>query len=660
MRSHTVQSTFAGGLVSPQMQGQVQSEAYYKSLSIATNVDITPTGGVRRRAGLSAFIATMTENIAKTEQFIIDNEVNYFVTFSVAEPTLSTPDFIRIKIYNNSGTAIQQLDFSGFTPARLLEHYDNFRTAQIVQSGNYMFIFYSPQAIDAIPSVLIRDPDTDTFTFVTLGNVLTNKPYLNPTTFDIYVSATHATDNGETISVPQVDTDTVFELFDYIGFLPYTATLFGGRFFFGGFEKAPNLIVSSVANNLLDMSLGSYSSPTLTTLESDGIADFLEVDEYSPIVALYGNRNLQAFTATAELINTAQTITPSTSSWARQTSIGAKYASPKSINGTTVFISKNGSSVRSSVYDDKQAAYITSNVTSLLGEEAKGIIDIQPAPSSNGSDTDKFLVLKDNGEVLVLHTSRENGVSGWTKYVTNGTVLDITASYGIIYFTVERHVLNLSTLVEEKTYLVEKLDKDRLLDSSLKNEAEQTLQYNVVFGTDNVVFGTDNIIHGGETFVGNIQLVTPQDSVWDIMFESSFNTFVGVANGFIYEPLYLGFPNFDLSVPANSRSAEVGLDFEVEVETLPININTNQGMGVNLRKRVVRIILNLYNSLGIIVKDKAVPDKELPLLFGGDNEPYTGIKELYFLGHDRLTSINVKQDYPAPFELLSIDSEVEN
>ena len=107
-------------------------------------------------------------------------------------------------------------------------------------------------------------------------------------------------------------------------------------------------------------------------------------------------------------------------------------------------------------------------------------------------------------------------------------------------------------------------------------------------------------------------------------------------------------------------TVEVGLAPEITIKTMPLTASTNEaGIIVNQEKRVIRVILNLFESLGVSVESNLMPDRTFTIVLDQAPEPYTGIKEVYLLGYSRTTQITIEQSVPLPFTLLQIDHELE-
>ena len=115
-----------------------------------------------------------------------------------------------------------------------------------------------------------------------------------------------------------------------------------------------------------------------------------------------------------------------------------------------------------------------------------------------------------------------------------------------------------------------------------------------------------------------------------------------------------------ITLGRTATSIEVGLDYDVKVKTMPLNVDFQNGPILTRKKRIVRVIVNLYQSLGIYIDGTLLPDRTL-----GENvldttpTPYTGLKEIFMLGWTDLAQIEITQVDPVPMLLIGLSLEVE-
>ena len=113
---------------------------------------------------------------------------------------------------------------------------------------------------------------------------------------------------------------------------------------------------------------------------------------------------------------------------------------------------------------------------------------------------------------------------------------------------------------------------------------------------------------------------------------------------------------FEITRPA--YRLEVGLDFETKVKMLPLSTDTKSGNTLHRRKRVVKVDLNILESLGIYIEDIYSPDEQFTVVLDEAPEPYTGFKEVYLVGYQRLYQFEITQENPLPLLIRGIGYEV--
>lgn len=391
---------------------------------------------------------------------------------------------------------------------------------------------------------------------------------------------------------------------------PRTCTFHGGRLWFGGSKSKINSVWGSVSNDFFNFNVG-------TGQPDEAIFDTLDTDQFNQINGIFSGRNLQIFTAGGEFYNSSAPIIPEDSVWNRQTSYGSIRIRPISVDGSTLYVDASTRTIRSFLFSFNEDSYVSQNA-SLLSTHI--INDVQAMSTIRGTvaDVSDFIyIVNGDGTVAVKNTLRLENIAGWTNFTTQGNFKDIAVVGKEVYFVVERN----------GTYFIELLKEDTYTD------------HNVTYsGTTTTTITTDfNDTIASETF-----RVIAEGSIQPNQIPTSDGA------------------NLNHIEIRETTQAEVGLDYTVTVETMPLNASTNEGQIVNLRKRVLRVIIHMYESLGVQVGGAYLGSRTFPVLLDSQATPFSGIKEIYTLGFvDRLATVVVSQTDPLPFTLLSIDTEIE-
>ena len=66
----------------------------------------------------------------------------------------------------------------------------------------------------------------------------------------------------------------------------------------------------------------------------------------------------------------------------------------------------------------------------------------------------------------------------------------------------------------------------------------------------------------------------------------------------------------------------------------------------------------MYNSLGVYAKTSNRADRNFLVTLDQAATPYTGIREIYLLGYNKLMELEISQEEPLPFVLRSITYEI--
>lgn len=424
---------------------------------------------------------------------------------------------------------------------------------------------------------------------------------------------------------------------------PRTATFHQGRLWFGGSAQKINSVWGSVVNDFFNFNVG-------TGVADDAIFDTLDTDQFNAINGIFSGRNLQVFTSGGEFYNTSSLITPSDSGWLRQTSYGAKKEKPISVDGATLFVDSSGRTIREFVWSFNEDSYIALNSTLISSHIVNDIRSIATIRGTATDISDFVYVVNGDGTVAVMNSMRHEDIKGWTQWTTQGTFEDVAVVDKETYFLVKR----------ESEVFIERIKEGTYTDHNVSIDGTPPTTYNVVYGADNVVFNGDNVTWTDFSTGTPVTQITTNYK--EVLLDMTFKV---IADGSIQDDATFVDDGTDLNHVEIDRDAyglEVGLNYDVTIKTLPLNVDTAEsGPIVNLRKRVNRVILNLYESLGVYVMQNYLNDRQFTVVLDEAPEPFTGVHEIYLFGYtDRLVEVTITQQNPLPLTLLGIDSEIEH
>lgn len=647
-RAIKLQTTFNSGELDPRLAARTDVKQYYQGAAEALNVISMPQGGMKRRPGLAYKDGVLSSGSAgssvRMASFSFNTEQTYLLVFTnlqieiymdgVSQATVTTPytsaDLDEINWTQSADTMI--IVHEDYTPATLTRgsSHTSWTWAGITFKNQPAFDFDDNYAALTFTLGSNRHKMHQSITVTASASVFLAKHVGG--IFDAWaggergVGRITAVTSGTVATIKVLDTwldgngdeDDVLAGDAYIGEpvwsstkgYPKTVTFYQGRLWFGGSTKRPQTVWGSVTNDFYNFDQGSG-------LDDESVALTLDTDQVNAITALFSARHLQIFTTGGEFMIPNEVITPEKASVKRQTMYGSGKVRPKNIDGSTLFLDRTGKSIREFVFTYSEDAYTSASTSILASHLLNDPVDMDILRGTSQDDANYFYLVNGDGTVAVYNMLRNQEVSGWTKWTTNGTVTGVCVVVDEVYMTVERHM--------GSTYQtqLEQLDAATFTDSNVT----KTLSPAGV--TVSGIPATMN----GETLRVKADGAVVADAV----------TTAG-----------------SLTLAAAATSVEVGMNYDVRIKTMPLNIDFQNGPILTRKKRIVRIVLDVYESLGIYVDDELLADR----LFGTgvlDTTPlpFTGIKDIHKMGWTDLAQVTIKQTDPLPLMLLGLSLEVE-
>ena len=656
----TVQSNLTGGELAPELHARIDIEKYATSVADAENVIIVPQGGLRRRPGLSKITDGTVGEDARLEPFVFNKTQQYLIVFRAG--------FIDVL---RDGTAVKTGLVSPFTTMTDVDELD------VIQSADTVIIThedYAPQklvrgATDADWTISAIDLEIPLFNYAGINYLYENRgdsQTVNIKIDDIVWNydgdATNGTNNnfykskldrtGIDLSTEDFTNTTNWEdllegkeeVWSATRGWPISCAFHKGRLWFGGSTSKPTSVWGSKINAPFDF----VATPLSGTIPDDhAIFDTIESDRYNKITNIFSGRSLQVFTTGQEYINKTEIPTPADSAWEAQTGYGSKGVRPIFIDGATLFIDSSERTIREFVYNFDEDGYVSNSITLLASHL---LTDIKSIGAIKGTDidvSDFVYAVNSDGTLAVMNTLRSEGILGWTHWTTDGEFLDVCVVDKVVYFLVKR----------EGEYFIEVLNEDSYTDHNVVLAGTEPDTFNVVSGVDNVVFGGDNVIFTDfSTGTPVTSITTDFDAVFDTTF---FKVIADYSMQDDAQPTVTAPGENTFSITREAYRLEVGLDFSTRILTLPLNTTTRAGSTLHRRKRITKAEINVYESLGVYVRDIYSGDRKFTVSLDSAPTPYTGFKELYLLGYNKLTQLEVTQENPLPMLVRAIGYEVE-
>ena len=441
------------------------------------------------------------------------------------------------------------------------------------------------------------------------GNPGTGRVTQYVSTTQVKIEIYEAWDNGTGNNVPAGD--AIFEepVWNNTHGWPRSVTFFEGRMYFGGSKSRPQTLWGSKSNDFFCFDIG-------TGLDDEAIDVTLDTDQVNAINNVFAGRHLQIFTSGGEFYLPDSPITPTASSVKRQTLFGSSFIQPRSIDGATFFVDRTGKAIREYIFTYTEEAYTSNTVSLLASSLLNAPVDMDVLRGTPDDDSNYLYVINGDGTCAVFNSLRAQEVGGWTKWETQGEFKSVTSVVDQVYFIVEREIGGVTVPV------IEKVNKDTYTDSSV-------LQ----------TYGTPTDAPTGLDHLNGLNCRVRADA--SVMANAT------PASGTI-------------TIARTASEIEVGLNFDVTIQTMPLNVDFQDGPILTRKKRIVRVVLDLYESLGVLVNGYEMPSRQLGTsVLGSTPDPFTGIDEIFLNGWDRLAQVSITQTDPLPMMVLGLALEVE-
>jgi hypothetical protein len=247
---------------------------------------------------------------------------------------------------------------------------------------------------------------------------------------------------------------------------PKTACFFEGRLVLGGTKSKTASVFFSKSGSFFDFDIDDGD-------DDEGIFATISSRKLNEIIDVYPGRNLQIFTSGAEFSVTSKPVTPTSVGIAPQTNHGAAYVEVVDVDGSTIFVDRNGKTIYDFVYSFNEDAYVSHDRSVLSSHLIKQPTDMAMLSGTTSEDANWLFITNTDGTVTILNTLRAQDINGFTRWeaasttypgaisepgiVTNATVVDDQ-----LYMIVKRKVDAHNTT----EYHIERWSFDHLMDDS--------------------------------------------------------------------------------------------------------------------------------------------------------------------------------------------------
>lgn len=392
---------------------------------------------------------------------------------------------------------------------------------------------------------------------------------------------------------------------------PRTVTFFESRMWFGGCKAIPQAVFAS---SVVDV----FAFDPQEGLDSDPIFQVINTGKLNAVQSVYSGRDMQVFTTGGEFRYVDDVLTPTTAP-KNQTKYGSARARPVDIDGSTLYIQRNRKTIRDFLFDFNEDSYTSAPVTVMAPHLFNSIVEMAAYQGSGDDEANFVYVINGDGTMCCYTTLRSQEVAGWTKWTTDGLFKSVAV------VNEDRYVITRRTINGTAYNFVEKMDAEAFLDASVSgtnSPASATITGLSHLNGESVGIRSDYLVMSDQTVSGGSVTVAEQ----------------------------------------TVENYEVGLRFSPTFTTMPLNGNYGNGDVFIRRKRIVKQHLYVYESLGLLMNGRELPDRSYDIdEFDSSPTPATQvhlIEESTNWSEDPLY-ITVSQDDPLPFTVLAIDLKLE-
>lgn len=690
-RQNTIQGSFSSGELSPKLFGRVDLDRYTSGVADLTNFIILPQGGVYRRNGT---IFASEVKTSANQSWLFPFEVSDLAAYILEMGNLYA------RFYVNGGQLL-----SGMTPVELVTPYayTDLPLLDFTQSADTMFLVHpniKPKLLTrtSVSSFALTDFNYQDGPYMTLNTdpsktmKMVSQP---PNTTDapdpsqtgtFYYGATTVSATGHT---PFASTDVgrwirlrykncwaamqitgftsnVLVSVNVVQFMPSSSALDGkdlqdwrlgswsnttgwpstvtfheGRLAFGCTATEPDGFWESQSD------LYNIFSPTesdVSVIDSDGIGYTIASNKVNAIQWLISARTLLLGTLGSEWAirstSTSTPITPTNICVQQQSSFGSKKVKPYQIGVATISVQKTGRKLREQVYDFSNDSFISSDI-SLLSEhlfrKGGGIVQAcyQQEPDS------VWWGVRADGTLIGMTYLKDQKIVGFHKHIIGGSfnggqaVVESCAviphpdgSQDQLWLIVKR------TIGGQTKRYVEYMDKPFQPEDDVSKTDMNFVDCNITYSGS-----ATKTINGINHLAGEVVSVLGDETARPD----------GTVSG-----------GGQILLQDAASLVRVGYGYISNLQTMPVNVAGEAGTAQGKLKRIDRLFMRFYQSIGCVVGPTETSLKNLIFVTTSgamDISPplYSGIKDIYVPDqHNYDGVIIVRQTQPYPLTILAL------
>ena len=634
-------TNFTAGELSPLLSSRVDSDAYRNGVKTLDNFRILSQGGVTRRPGLR-YLQELDDIAYQAEPYVYDEDEAYIILFSNTKATI-----IDVSDPTNVAATVTSCPW---TTAMIGE-------LKVAQSGDTMIIVHPDMAMQKLTRTAADTFSLAAYAFDTADGYV-HQPYYKFAAADVTITPQNSNTSDQTFTASSSIFSSDWEgeeleftddagTVHHIEFKTYlSGTTFTGAFdtapsntnasanwkeqvfssrhgyarsvifhdqrlIFGGSKELPNHLFFSKVAEYFNFDVG-------TGLDDESIQVQIAENQVSEIKSMASLRHLAIFTSEQELyVPTVDNnpLTPSNVSIKKQISFGSGAVLPQEFDGAIVFLTKSKGAIREFIYSDISQAYNSDALTILSQHLIDSPVDMAAQREAADQVEAYLYVVNDDGSIAVFASIRKEKLQGWFKYSTDGEFKNVVVVNRRVYVVVER-------TIDGATFTaLELFDNEYHTDCAVKaTNASDTTDWTAAHLTD-----TEVVVKSGNYSMG---------------------TYTTDSSG-------------DLTLTSAVDEVEIGLSYTPTLTTLPPEFQLNDGVSIGQKRRIVRAVLDLNETLNVKTKGTTILIRRVTDDFSLEPVAVTQRKEVYLLGWSSEGTVTITQDQPLDINLNGLMLEVE-
>ncbi len=408
---------------------------------------------------------------------------------------------------------------------------------------------------------------------------------------------------------------------------PAAIGIYEQRMMYGATVASPTSMWISVT--------GAYDDLSVTPIQDDmGMELTLDSKEVNTIRWMTDGRYMNVGTVGAEWIvysgSDNDTMTPTKRKARRVTNYGSADIQGSFIGNAILFVQSFGRKVLELTYQYVQDNYDAPDLT-LWAENITEAGSIKEWAFQKQPNAILWCVTTD-GRLIGLTYNRGQEVVGWHVHLTDGTFESVACIPGTdhdqVWFIVNRTING-----QTKRYI------EYLAPDFIENQ--------------NACWFVDCGLTYSGTSTSNLSGISHlEGKLVSVLADGAVSTRTTVVAGAV-------------NIPYAAASVTLGLPFNSILEPMDLEVPSNMGTSQGRLKRIVRLAIRFYRTLGCKISDGSGLIDEIPFrtpsdLMGHPPALFTGDKEVPFPGGwDRHGYIRIESDAPLPMTVLSIMPEVD-